>query len=190
MIYIDHHGNQRPLDEMRALFGPVPVREAPAGNAYRLAELRDSGPNAPAEITVTVLSQEGQPLPSVPVCWSWPDAPKDPYAGWDGRAVTAHTGPSGTISFAMGPGAKYAPPTPARTPSGSMAARSPATISAAWACWPAPIIATSTPPLFSPCPSPNRSPSPSPSPSRSPSPARPRTSPPPGGRPSSKGWTP
>lgn len=111
MQVIDANGQSRDSGWLYAEFGPVEIRSAPAGSAYRILELRDSGPDAPATVVVTVKDKDGAPVRSVPVVWSWPDAPRDLSLGWDGKGVVGTTNENGDVGFALGKGAYYFPPT-------------------------------------------------------------------------------
>jgi hypothetical protein len=75
---------------------------------------------APAVIIAKFLDVDGQPVANLPVCWYWPDAPKQPGCvpangleqgilpgRYDGPGMTNG---NGDIGFAMGGGAYYRPP--------------------------------------------------------------------------------
>lgn len=109
MQVIDANGQSRDSGWLYSVFGPVDIRSAPTGSAYRVVELREVV--GPATIVVTVLDANGQPVPNVPVVWSWPDAPVDASLGWDGKGVVGPTNANGDVGFGMGKGAYYFPPT-------------------------------------------------------------------------------
>lgn len=104
----DASGNEKTAAWLKAEFGDVEIRSAPAASAYRVLELREN--IGPATTIVTVLDVNGQPIPNVNVVWSWPDAPVDATLGWDGKGVVGVTNDNGDVGFGMGKGGFYFPP--------------------------------------------------------------------------------
>lgn len=105
MKIFDKNGNPQSFGWLYSEFGGVKIESAPAGSAYRVTELREVV--GPAAVVMTVLDGFGLPAKHVPVCWSWPDAPRDPMAGWDKRANVSQTDRTGSAGFAMGKGGFY-----------------------------------------------------------------------------------
>ena len=124
---IDKFGNVKTSAWLLDQFGPVAVQAPPqAATPYyavtHLVENADLGPEAEAagkrlpigvqacsSVFVKVLDSNGLPTPAI-VCFSWPDAPPYPGAGWGDKAVTCYTKANGYADFAMGGGAYYFPP--------------------------------------------------------------------------------
>jgi hypothetical protein len=107
--YFDGQGDEQDWDQLITDFGNVDVKETPEG-VYRLLQVRaEDGPNS---ITVRVVDANNHAVPGVPICWSWPDAPPESGAGWEGKAVVEATDATGCVRFNMGRESFYKMPGP------------------------------------------------------------------------------
>lgn len=103
----DAQGQEREREWLWAEFGgEIGVWDESLRWRYGVQALRDSGPDAPAALVVTVRDAAGKGLAGVRVGFYWPDAP---LLSSGLRAVVGKTDGNGAVGFGLGRGAYYFP---------------------------------------------------------------------------------
>lgn len=106
-IIYDFEGLERDSEWLNSYFGDVSVSGA-ANKSFAVSEL--VAVRGPASIVVTVVDADGVGINGIKVAFYWPDAPRDPSAGWYNRCVVGETNAEGCVGFGIGGGAYYSPP--------------------------------------------------------------------------------